>query len=98
MPDPLGVDNRTLDPRCWDPQNPDRVSDELLRWHHRQAVLAHMKGAGQNSWETGFEDGTDVIGEILEGPDAAERMEAELFTRLGAGELHHRPSPEMSSP
>ena len=40
----------------------------------------------------------DAIGEILEGPDAAERMEVEMFTRLGAGEIHHSASPEMESP
>lgn len=94
----MNVDGRTLDPRCRDPQNPYRVSDQLLRWHHRQAVLAHMKGAGEKPWETDFEDGTDMMGEILEGPDAAERMEAEMFTRLGAGEIYYRASPEVGSP
>jgi hypothetical protein len=29
----------------------------------------------------------DMIGEIMEGEDAAERMEAELFTRLMPGEV-----------
>ncbi|KFY13267.1 hypothetical protein V492_03376 [Pseudogymnoascus sp. VKM F-4246] len=97
LPDPISINGRTLDPRCHNPQNPDRVSDQLLRWHHRQAVLAHMKGAGQKAWETDFGDGSDMMGEILEGPDAAERMEVELFTRLGAGELHYSKSPEVSS-
>ncbi|KAN0079769.1 hypothetical protein V8E54_004983, partial [Elaphomyces granulatus] len=32
----LGVDGRTLDPVCYDP---DRVSDDLLRWHFRQSIV-----------------------------------------------------------
>ncbi|OBT81278.1 hypothetical protein VE02_09838 [Pseudogymnoascus sp. 03VT05] len=96
--DPMNLDGRTLDPRCRNLQDPDRVSDQLLRWHHRQAVLSHMKDAGEKSWETEFEDGTDMMGEILAGPDSRERMEAEMFTRLGAGEIHYPTSPEVSSP
>jgi hypothetical protein len=33
------------------------------------------------TWEMDFPEG-DMIGEIMEGEDAAERMEAELFIRL----------------
>lgn len=98
VPDPISVDGRILDPRCRTPGDPDRVSDHLLRWHHRQAVLTHMKGAGQKPWERDFPDGSDMMGEILSGQDAAERMEAELFTRLGAGEIYYSPSPEVGSP
>jgi hypothetical protein len=36
-------------------------------------------------WEMDFPEG-DMMGEIMEGEDAAERMEAELFTRLMPGE------------
>jgi hypothetical protein len=38
-------------------------------------------------WEADFPEG-DMIGGIMEGPreDAAERMEVELFTRLGPGD------------
>ncbi|KAK9358818.1 HNH endonuclease-domain-containing protein [Lipomyces starkeyi] len=59
------------------------VRDELLRWHFRQAVLANMRVAGEPSFETDFPPGTDMMGEILSGPAAAKRMEAELFSRLG---------------
>lgn len=48
-----------------------------------------MKGAAGEiwpDWEQDFSEGGDVIGEIMEGPDAGERMELELFTRLGAGD------------
>ena len=38
-------------------------------------------GEGRRSWEHDFE-GADEITEIMENPDAAERMEAELYTRL----------------
>ncbi|KAK9319198.1 hypothetical protein V1517DRAFT_60477 [Lipomyces orientalis] len=78
-----GIDGRILDPVCRDPSDNRRVSDELLRWHFRQAVLANMRGAGEPSFETDFPPGTDMMGEILSGPAAAKRMEAELFSRLG---------------
>lgn len=97
-PDSISVDGRVLHPCCRNSQDPDRVSDQLLRWHHRQAVLTHMKGAGEKGWETDFPDGMDVMEEIIEGPDAAERMEVELFTRLGAGELRSHGSPEVYTP
>jgi hypothetical protein len=80
------VDGRTLEFECRDPQNPLRVSDDLLRWHFRIAALANMRGAAiEPAWEMDFSDG-DMMGEILEGPDAAERMETELFHRLGPGD------------
>ncbi|WEW55427.1 hypothetical protein PRK78_000858 [Emydomyces testavorans] len=80
------LDGRTLDFRCRNPQDPNRVSDELLRWHFHTAVIANMRGAAlEPSWEMDFPDG-DIMGEIMEGPDAAERMEVELFHRLGPGE------------
>lgn len=79
------LDNRTLELECRDPQNPLRVSDDLLRWHFHMAVLANMSGAaGEPAWEMDFPDG-DMMGEIMEGPHAAERMETELFHRLGPG-------------
>ncbi|KAK9428536.1 HNH endonuclease-domain-containing protein [Lipomyces doorenjongii] len=80
--DLLGLDGRTLDPTCRDPNDERRVSDELLRWHFRQAVLANMRGAGEPVLEFDFPPGTDMVGEIRSGPEAAKRMEAELFSRL----------------
>ncbi|PUU83146.1 hypothetical protein B9Z19DRAFT_1039877 [Tuber borchii] len=56
----------------------------LLRWHFEQAVLTNMKGAGEPCFETDFPPGSDMIGEIMSGPKAAERMEFELFSRLNA--------------
>lgn len=59
------------------------MSDNALRWHFEQAVLAHVKGAaGKPAWDFDL-GGGDEIGEIMEGPYAGERMEAELYTRLG---------------
>lgn len=57
-----------------------------------------MKGAGERGWETDFPNWMDMMEEILQGPDAAERMEVELFTRLGVGELQSRGSPEVYTP
>jgi hypothetical protein len=77
-----GLDGRTLDPVCRDPANPDRVSDELLRWHFGQSVLANMRGAGEPIFEHDFPLGTDMMGEIREGPYAQERFEMELASWL----------------
>ncbi|KAK9257662.1 hypothetical protein V1519DRAFT_470399 [Lipomyces tetrasporus] len=66
--DPLGIDGK-INPICRDP------NDE-------RTVLANMKGVGEPNFETNFPSGTDMMGEILGGPDAAKRMEAELFSRL----------------
>ena len=64
--------------------DPRRPPDDLLRWHFRQAVLANMKGAGEPIFEHDFPPGSDIVGDILRGPMAAERMEFELFGRLAA--------------
>jgi len=64
--------------------DPQRPPDQLLRWHFKQAVLVNMRGAGEPVFEHDFPPGSDIVGEILHGPKAAERMEFELFTRLGA--------------
>lgn len=62
--------------------DPHRPLDALLRWHFRQAVLTNMKGAGEPHFDTDFPPGSDIMGDILSGPKAAERMEFELFDRL----------------
>jgi hypothetical protein len=43
-----------------------------------------MRGAGEPIFEHDFPPGSDMVGDILRGPKAAERMEFELFGRLGA--------------
>ncbi|OCK96716.1 uncharacterized protein K441DRAFT_38750 [Cenococcum geophilum 1.58] len=82
MPNYCGFAGKHLDQRFLN--NPQRPLDQLLRWHFRQAVLANMRGAGEPIFEHGFPPGSDVVGDILYGPKAAERMEFELFSRLGA--------------
>ncbi|KAF1811692.1 hypothetical protein P152DRAFT_459162 [Eremomyces bilateralis CBS 781.70] len=64
--------------------DPQRPIDQLLRWHFRQAVLANMRGAGEPYFEHDFPPGSDIVGDILSGSKAAERMEFELFNRLAA--------------
>ena len=59
-----------------------RAVDQLLRWHFRQAVLANMRGTGEPVFECDFPPGSDMMGEIMSGPIAAERMEFELFSRM----------------
>jgi hypothetical protein len=44
-----------------------------------------MRGAGEPAFEHDFPPGSDIMGDIREGPKAAERMEFELFDRLA----HH---------
>ncbi|KAI5805559.1 hypothetical protein DFH27DRAFT_600048 [Peziza echinospora] len=51
---PFGLDGRKLDPACLNPTDPHRVSDQLLRWHFRQCVLANMRGAGEPIFEDDF--------------------------------------------
>jgi len=55
--DILGLDGKTLDFVCRDPANPHRVSDQLLRWHFRQSVLANVRGAGEPIFEHDFPPG-----------------------------------------
>ncbi|EZF35531.1 hypothetical protein H109_01523 [Trichophyton interdigitale MR816] len=81
-PDLLGVDGRVLDPICRNPNDSSRVSDELLRWHFRQAVLANMKGSGDPTFEHDFPPGTDIMADIREGPSSQKRFEIELTSRL----------------
>ena len=46
--------------------------------------LANRRGAGEPIFEHDFPPGFDVVGDILYGLKAAERMEFELFSGLGA--------------
>lgn len=48
-----------------------------------------MRGAEEEQWpdwEHDLLEGENIIGTIMEGPNAGERMELELATRLGAGD------------
>ena len=63
--------------------DPERPPDALLKWHFRQAILTNMKGAGEPRFEHDFPPGSDMLGEIREGPKPAERMGFELFSRVG---------------
>ena len=63
--------------------NPLRPTDQLLRWHFRQAVLVNVKGLGEPYMEHDF-SGSDMMTEIIDGPKAKERMEYEIFSRFNA--------------
>ena len=80
--DLFAVDGRTLDPVCRDAADPHEVSDELLRWHFRQSVLANMRGAGEPVFEHDFPPGTDMVKEVTSGPYGTERLEMEVSARL----------------
>ncbi|KAG0133141.1 HNH endonuclease-domain-containing protein [Tuber indicum] len=80
--DRFGLDGRILDPVCRFQDDPHHASDELLRWHFRQSVLANMRGAGEPILEHDFPPGSDMVGEILAGPYAQERFELEIVARL----------------
>ena len=45
-------------------------------------MLANMRGAGEPSFEFDFPPGSGMMGEIMRGPKAGERMEFGLFSRL----------------
>jgi len=76
------VAGKHLDRKLLD--DPQRPADELLRWHFRQAVLANVRGVGEPIFEHDFPPGSDIVGHVLRGPKAAERMEFKLFGRLAA--------------
>ena len=76
----LGLDGRVLNPVCRNPNDPHRVSDELLRWHFRQSVFANMRGPGEPIFEHDF--GGDMIWEISQEPYGKERFEMEVVARL----------------
>ncbi|KAK9431796.1 HNH endonuclease-domain-containing protein [Lipomyces doorenjongii] len=80
--DQWDLGGRQLDPVCRDRNSEQSARDELLRWHFRQAVLANMRGDGEPIFEFDFPPGSDMVGEIMGGPEAAKRMEAEIFSRL----------------
>ena len=82
MPNREGIDGRILDPICRNPNNPDRVSDDLLRWHFRQCVLANMRGAGEPVFETDFLSGTDMMTTLHTELYNKERFEMKLKMRL----------------
>ena len=41
-----------------------------------------MKGVGEPVFEHQFDSGANIMGDIRNGPKAAERMEFEIFSRL----------------
>ncbi|KAK9321595.1 hypothetical protein V1517DRAFT_368335 [Lipomyces orientalis] len=68
-----GIDGRFQDPICRDSTD-----------NRKATVLANTKGAGEPIFEFDFPDGSDMVGEIVSGPRGADRMEAELFSRLNS--------------
>ncbi|OQE24757.1 hypothetical protein PENFLA_c009G09101 [Penicillium flavigenum] len=62
---------------------PGRVSADLLRWHLHMCLYSNLKANTEPKtiWEEDL--GEDPMSEILSQSDAAQRMEVELFTRLG---------------
>ncbi|KAG0636797.1 hypothetical protein HOY80DRAFT_324360, partial [Tuber brumale] len=78
----IGCDGRILDPACQNPADPHRVSDNLLRWHFRQSILANMRGAGELIFEHDFPPWTDTAGKVLAGLDSQARSEWVIATGL----------------
>ena len=78
----MGIDGKILDPICRNPDDPHHVSDELLRWHFRQSVLANIRGLGEPIFEHDFPVGSNMMGEIMKEPHAEERLELEFVRRL----------------
>ncbi|KAG0136489.1 hypothetical protein HOY82DRAFT_576493 [Tuber indicum] len=72
--DAFGYYGRILDHVCRNPADPHAVSDQLLRWHFRQRVLANMRGNGEP---------IDTVGETLVpvGPHTQQRFEPETPAR-----------------
>ncbi|KAG0643110.1 hypothetical protein HOY80DRAFT_1014199 [Tuber brumale] len=64
--------------------NPVRPVDDVLRWHYCQAVLVNMKWARELCFEVDVPPGSKIMGEIMSGPNATERMEFELFCHVNS--------------
>ena len=64
--------------------DPHRVSDEILRWHFRQTVLANMRGAGEPVFEHDFPPGTDMLATWQKEPYGKERFEMTMEAKLGS--------------
>ncbi|KAK9236195.1 hypothetical protein V1525DRAFT_451450 [Lipomyces kononenkoae] len=64
----VNPDVEILDPICRDPDSPDHVSDDVLRWHFRQC--------------TDFPAGTDMMATLRTELYGKERLEMELESRL----------------
>ncbi|RFU25229.1 hypothetical protein B7463_g11120, partial [Scytalidium lignicola] len=81
--DTRGYGNRRIQRSAIECANPNhRVSPDVLRWHFKMCVLKNLRvHAGTPQWDHDL--GQDDMGEVLAQEDAGERMEAELFTRLG---------------
>ncbi|KAG0132646.1 hypothetical protein HOY82DRAFT_643445 [Tuber indicum] len=96
-----GLDGRILDPVCRSLDDPHSVSDQLLRLHFRQSILANVRGAGEPIFEHDFPLGHDMVGEILAGPYGQERFELEIASRLRGfpkdNRFHHREALQLSA-
>ncbi|KAI9858594.1 MAG: hypothetical protein M1813_007399 [Trichoglossum hirsutum] len=86
-----GIAGKHLDQRFL--EDSSRPVDQLLHWHFRQAVFANMRGVGEPIFECDFLPGSDIMGEIMSGPKAAELMEFELFNRLAVGDKQKTTGP-----
>ena len=75
-------DGRIPDPVCRNPADPHCVSDESLRWHFCQSVLANVRGAGEPIFDPDLPSGTDMMNKILASSYTQERFESELPSRL----------------
>ena len=96
-PDEDGIDGRVLELACRDPANPNSVSDEILRWHFRQSVLANMRGSGEPIFETDFPPGTDQIKTLASEPYGKERFEMEMAMRLKDSASNEQANNEQAS-
>ncbi|KAG0639745.1 HNH endonuclease-domain-containing protein [Tuber brumale] len=81
-PDFDGYDGRILDPICRNLDDPHFVSDQLLRWHFCQSVLANIRGAGEPIFECDLPPEPGNVGEVLAGPDGGERCELGIAAAL----------------
>ncbi|CUS15900.1 unnamed protein product, partial [Tuber aestivum] len=71
----IGCDGRIVDPVCRNPADPYLISDNLLRWHFRQSVLANTRGTGELIFGHNFPPVTDTAGKVLAGMDSQARSE-----------------------
>ncbi|EEH22419.2 hypothetical protein PABG_04630 [Paracoccidioides brasiliensis Pb03] len=101
-PGSWGIDGCVLNPVCCDPTTNSHVSDELLRWHFRQSVLANMRGAGEPIFESDFPPGSDMMATLHLNCTAKRGLRwnlnqgSGLRLRTNSGNLTHSMSPTTS--
>lgn len=71
-----------LQPNFQDPVDLNHLSDEILRRHFRQSVIANMRVNGEPVFESDFPPGSGQMKKLSKEPYGKERLEMGMDLRL----------------